>query len=48
MLILVGHIGEACCGGRKQMTSGAGVSYGRGRNKRKGREIDWCGRNGFS
>ena len=45
--MLVGHIGKACCGGRKEMASGAGVSYGRGGNNRKGRGINWCGRNRF-
>jgi len=33
--MLGGHIGKACCGGRKEMASGAGVSYDRGRNKHR-------------
>jgi len=42
-IMLVGHIGKACCGGKKEMASGDGVSYDRSRNYRWGRGINWCG-----
>jgi len=34
--MLSGHIGKACCDGKKEMTGGAGVSNGRGGNYRWG------------
>jgi len=47
-VMLSGHIGKTCYGGRKEMACCAGVGNCRGGNYRWGRGTNWCGCNGFN